>query len=66
MENKCKWFDICPLRKFEKEQKLDFKWRDKYCLDDFLHCQRYIETSKGISHPTNMLPDGSVNKSLLS
>lgn len=64
MDNKCKWFDICPMRTFEKVKKISLKWRNKYCLSDFLHCQRYIETSKGISHPANMLPDGTIDANL--
>ena len=66
MKNKCKWFNICPLRRFEKERKLNLVWRNKYCLGNFQKCQRYIETLKEVSHPANILPDGSINKSLLN
>jgi len=66
MKNKCKWFNICPLRKFEKERKLNLVWRNKYCLSSFQKCQRYIEALKKIPHPVNMLPDGSINKSLIN
>ena len=27
----CKWFGICPLRRFEGEGKLSDKWKRGYC-----------------------------------
>lgn len=60
----CKWINYCPLRKFEKEGKLDNKWRKQYCEGDFIKCKRYQLTEKGIHHPDNMLPDGTIHKNL--
>ena len=62
----CKYFDICPLRKFEKEGKLSGKWKNTFCATDknWANCVRYQETKKGIPHSDNKLPDGKVYKDL--
>ncbi|OYT32245.1 MAG: uracil-DNA glycosylase [Thermofilum sp. ex4484_79] len=54
----CKWFRVCPIRKFVEEGKLDKVWVKKYCKGDFKKCIRYQLEEKGIPHPDNMLPDG--------
>ena len=61
---KCRWLEVCPLRRFEKQGKLTDKWRNQYCEKDFKKCKRYQLTDKCIHHPDNMLPDGTVNKKL--
>lgn len=62
----CKNFDICPLRRFEKESKIDDKWKNEFCSTNksWINCIRYQETEKGIPHPDNKMPDGSIDKSL--
>jgi hypothetical protein len=30
-ENICKWYNICPVKRYFKEGKLDKKWIDEYC-----------------------------------
>jgi hypothetical protein len=30
-ENICKWYNICPMKRYFKEGKLDKKWIDEYC-----------------------------------
>ena len=60
----CKWIDICPLRKFEKQGRLDMKWRKQYCKSDFKNCRRYQMEEEGIQHPDAMLPDGKIDRDL--
>ena len=60
----CKWLDSCPLRVFEEQGKLGDKWKKQYCEGDFIKCKRYQMEEKGISHPDNMLPDGTIDREL--
>ena len=60
----CKWLNSCPLRIFEKQGRLDNKWKKQYCEKDYTKCKRYQMTEKGISHPDNMMPDGTIDKDL--
>jgi hypothetical protein len=62
METSCKYFDVCPLRRFEKDGKIDSSWRETYCLHKFLECKRFQQGEKGIPHSDVMLPDGTVLK----
>jgi len=59
----CKWYSLCPLRKFEKEGKLDSFWAQNYCKSDYnwKNCIRYRLEEKGVAHPDNMMPDGKTN-----
>jgi hypothetical protein len=56
----CKWFDICPLRKFEKKNKINNDYKQEYCLSkkNWKNCKRYIMEEKGIDHKDNLMPDG--------
>lgn len=62
----CKWFNVCPLRKFEKEGKISGKWRDEYCKTErnWINCKRYQMEREGKTHPDNMLPDGKIDEDL--
>ena len=62
----CKWFDVCPLRHFEKKNLIDNHFRLEFCEseDNWRTCARFIAEKKGREHPDNLLPDGHVNKSL--
>ncbi|MBW2989345.1 uracil-DNA glycosylase [Candidatus Woesearchaeota archaeon] len=57
----CEYYSICPLRRFEKEGKLGYRWKKEFCSSDknWENCKRFIETKKGIVHPDDELPDGS-------
>lgn len=61
----CKWFEVCPLKRFYEQEKLDKKWIEDYCRGDYLRCRRYKMEEKGIYHPDNMLPDGSIDENLV-
>ena len=60
----CKWEMVCPMRMYYRQGKLDGKWIRNYCQGDWLHCKRYEMEEKGLYHPDNMLPDGSIDESL--
>jgi len=63
----CKWYQICPLRRFERQGRLDMSWAEEYCKSDsnWRNCRRYELEESGIYHPDNMLPDGRIDDSLL-
>lgn len=64
----CKWYNICPLRRLEKEGKLADFWAQNYCKSagNWQHCKRYQLEEKGIYHPDNMLPDGRIDESIIN
>jgi len=64
MSKICKWFEICPLKKFYEQGKLEKKWIDNYCKGDWRICKRYQMEEKEITHPDNMLPDGEIKEDL--
>jgi len=63
----CKWYQICPLRRFEIQGRLGMSWAEEYCKSDsnWRNCRRYELEESGIYHPDNMLPDGRIDASLL-
>jgi len=60
----CKWFEVCPLKRYYEQGKLDKKWIEDYCWMNNPNCIRKKMEEKGEYHPDNMLPDGTVDKSL--
>lgn len=62
--NVCEWFDACPLKKYYEQGKLDEKWIKEYCLRNNPECKRKKMEEKGIYHPDNMLPDGTLDRAL--
>ncbi len=60
----CKWIDVCPLRRYEEQGKLDIKWKEQYCEKDYEKCKRFIAEEKGIYHSNNMLPNGEIDENL--
>jgi hypothetical protein len=58
----CQWYAACPLREFERQGRLDQKWAAEYCAseDNWKNCQRYQLEERGIPHPDDSLPDGSM------
>ena len=63
-ENTCKWYDVCPLKRFYEHGKIDGKWVRDYCMGNYIDCVRYNMEEKGLHHPDNMMPDGTINDSL--
>ena len=60
----CKWYPVCPMKKFYEEGKLDKRWIELYCKGDWESCIRYQMEEEGRFHPDYMLPDGSLDKKL--
>ena len=63
-DKECKWYQVCPMKKFYEQGKLDKKWIELYCKGDWDNCVRYHMEENGKSHPDNMMPDGSIDYSL--
>jgi len=60
----CKWFPVCPMKRFYEEGRLDKKWIELYCKGDWESCIRYKMEERGEFHPDWMLPDGSIDETL--
>ncbi len=63
---RCKWYDLCPMKYFYEQGKIDKSWIEQYCFGDYTHCVRKRLEERHIPHPDNMMPDGSINKDLPS
>lgn len=60
----CKWLDVCPLKRFYETGRLDKKWIQDYCWNDFNKCVRNKMEEAGLYHPDNMMPDGTIDEAL--
>ena len=60
----CKWFPVCPMKRYYEAGKLDKKWIDKYCKGNWKECVRYKMEEEGKYHPDWMLPNGIIDESL--
>ena len=62
--SKCKWYDICPIKRFTDQGLLNTQWVLNYCLKGNKECKRYQMEEKNQFHPDQMLPDGTIDESL--
>jgi len=62
--NQCKWYDVCPMKIFYEKGAIQRKWVEDYCFGDNSKCKRYEMEEKGLYHPDNMMPDGSIDHGL--
>lgn len=60
----CKWFPVCPMKRYYENGQLDKYWIDNYCRGNYRNCIRYEMEENGQYHPDWMLPDGTLDKSL--
>lgn len=60
----CKWYDVCPLKRFYEQGRLNKKWIEGYCFGNYSKYVRYKMEEEGIYHADNMMPDGTINGSL--
>ncbi|WP_319478146.1 hypothetical protein [Marispirochaeta aestuarii] len=60
----CIWYPVCPMRRFYEAGELEEYWVETYCLAGNPGCVRKQMESKGIPHPDNMLPDGTIREGL--
>jgi hypothetical protein len=61
----CKWYEVCPMKRFYEQKKISRYWIENYCFKNGSGCKRYEMEEKGIPHPDNMLPDGTIDKNLI-
>jgi len=52
------------MTRYYEEGRLDRRWIELFCKGDWESCKRYQLEERGIWHPDNMLPDGSIDESL--
>ncbi|RLF28194.1 MAG: uracil-DNA glycosylase [Thermoplasmata archaeon] len=64
LSTECKWYEVCPMKRFYDAGRLNKKWVELYCRGDWESCRRYQLEERGIPHPDNMLPDGSIDELL--
>ncbi len=60
----CKWFNLCPMKRYYEQGKLPARWIEDYCRGDWQRCMRYHMEERGEYHPDWMLPDGSLDPRL--
>jgi hypothetical protein len=60
----CQWFEVCPLKRLYEQGKLNKSWIDNYCRGDYKKCVRRKMEDEGMFHSDNMLPDGTIDRSL--
>ena len=60
----CKWYEVCPMKRFYDEGKLEEKWIERYCKGNYKSCVRYQMEERGEPHPDNMLPNGEIREDL--
>lgn len=60
----CKWFPLCPMKRYYEKGKLPKKWIDRYCRGDWQSCKRYHMEERSEPHPDWMLPDGTIDEGL--
>ncbi len=62
--SECKWYPVCPMKRFYEKGNLDNKWVELFCKGDWESCVRYKMEENGEAHPDWMLPDGSIDTKL--
>ena len=63
-EKTCKWYPVCPMKRYYEQGKLEKKWIEDYCLIGNKNCVRYELEESGTHHPDYMLPNGEIRKEL--
>ncbi len=52
------------MKRFFEQGLLKKYWVENYCFKNNTECVRYQMEERGVFHPDNMLPDGSIDASL--
>lgn len=60
----CKWYPVCPIKRFYEEERIHKRWIELYCKGDWKSCVRYRMEENGELHPDWLLPDGSLDEKL--
>ena len=58
--HECKWYQICPMKYYYEQGKLERKWIELYCKGNWKECIRYQMEESGKDHSDRMLPNGKV------
>ena len=66
LSNECKWYHMCPMKKYYEDGILDKNWIELYCKGDWENCLRYHMEENGELHPEWMLPDGTLDEKLVN
>jgi len=64
--SECKWYPVCPMKRFYSAGMLESKWIELYCKGDWKSCVRYKMEENSEAHPDWMVPDGSIDARLKS
>jgi len=64
LSRNCKWYQVCPMKRYYEDGILDKKWIELYCKGDWENCVRYYMEESGKPHEDYILPDGTINKKL--
>jgi len=62
--SECKWYPVCPMKRFYEISILESKLVELYCKGDWESCVRYKMEENGEAHPDWMLPDGRIDTEL--
>ncbi|MBM7560395.1 hypothetical protein [Marinitoga litoralis] len=60
----CKWYFVCPMKRYYEKGLIDKKWIDNYCKGNWKDCIRYQKEENVEYHEDWMLPDGTLDESL--
>jgi len=52
-QKKCKWYDVCPMKRFYEQGRLDRRWVEDYCFHNGRDCVRKKMEEEGRYHPDN-------------
>ena len=62
----CKWFEVCPMNFYNRRGLVSDSVVNYYCKGgNWLECERYKKEEAHIPHPDNLLPDGTIDESLI-
>jgi DNA polymerase len=56
----CRWYPVCPIKRYFEQRRLDRRWIALYCHGDWKACVRYQLEEAHRPHPDWMLPDGTL------
>ncbi len=60
----CKWYPVCPMKRYYENGLVEKKWIELYCKGDWENCIRYHLEENGAAHPDWVLPEGTLNEEL--
>ena len=59
----CKWFYVCPMKRYFEGEKLDNKLFDSYCRGEWANCMRYeMEEKAGVKIRDSLIRKALIDK----